>query len=333
MTSHLLLLGAGFSRNWGGWLATEAFEYLLGSPEVVAHPELRRLLWKHQGHGGFEAALAEVQTQFESDPQAAEPSLEALQDAISRMFVDMNKAIIAISDWQFGQRYIKRQIGTFLTRFDAIFTLNQDVLLEHHYAKNVALIGNKRWKSGIQLPGMSWLLPEDPMHQQSWSHSTWRPLPESDFEIASNSQPLYKLHGSSNWISGDRRRLLIMGGEKMREIWKTPILNWYASEFVRWLSQKDAKLMVIGYSFRDEHINAAIVKAIENGLRIFIVAPEGAELGRRLKPNCARGEIMSSTRFEELLKDSIIGASRRSLRDTFGDDDAEYRKVIRFFEF
>ena len=31
---HQLLTGAGFSRNWGGWLANEAFEYLLGVPEV-----------------------------------------------------------------------------------------------------------------------------------------------------------------------------------------------------------------------------------------------------------------------------------------------------------
>jgi hypothetical protein len=25
---HILLTGAGFSRNWGGFLATEAFEFL-----------------------------------------------------------------------------------------------------------------------------------------------------------------------------------------------------------------------------------------------------------------------------------------------------------------
>jgi hypothetical protein len=29
---HYLLTGAGFSYNWGGWLAIEAFEYLLGAP-------------------------------------------------------------------------------------------------------------------------------------------------------------------------------------------------------------------------------------------------------------------------------------------------------------
>jgi hypothetical protein len=30
----ILLTGAGFSRNWGGWLANEAFEYLLGSSHI-----------------------------------------------------------------------------------------------------------------------------------------------------------------------------------------------------------------------------------------------------------------------------------------------------------
>ena len=30
--TFILRTGAGFSRNWGGWLASETFEYLLGSP-------------------------------------------------------------------------------------------------------------------------------------------------------------------------------------------------------------------------------------------------------------------------------------------------------------
>jgi len=57
---HVLLTGTGFSRNWGGWLANEAFEYLLGCPEVDDH--LRHFLWKHKRQGGgFEDALAELQ--------------------------------------------------------------------------------------------------------------------------------------------------------------------------------------------------------------------------------------------------------------------------------
>jgi hypothetical protein len=46
-----LLIGAGFSRNWGGWLANEAFEYLLGDPSVMLSPPLRGLLWTTQPKG------------------------------------------------------------------------------------------------------------------------------------------------------------------------------------------------------------------------------------------------------------------------------------------
>jgi hypothetical protein len=49
--NYLLLLGAGFSRNWGGWLANEAFEYLLGCPQI--DPSIRQLLWKHPRSGGI----------------------------------------------------------------------------------------------------------------------------------------------------------------------------------------------------------------------------------------------------------------------------------------
>jgi len=329
--SDLLLLGAGFSRNWGGWLATEAFEHLLGSPEVVRDPDLRKLLWKHQEHEGFEAALAELQVEFGRDPRSAERPLMALQAAVSRMFADMNAAFMASPDWQFGQQYVERQIGTFLTRFDAIFTLNQDVLLEHHYANaNIALIGKKR-HAGAELPGMRRIAEQEPIHADSWSRATWSPMDEGSFKADAKFQPIYKLHGSSNWRRTDGAPLLIMGGAKVREIGQTPILNWYASEFERRLSEQGTKLMVIGYGFRDDHINAAIAKAVEGGLKLFIVAPEGAELARRINQTRRPGNIAAATREEATFKQSLIGASRRTLRETFGSDDAEFNKVMRFF--
>ncbi len=330
--ADLLLIGAGFSRNWGGWLATEAFEYLLGSPEVVKDPNLRQLLWKHQAYGGFEAALAELQQQFTHNPAASIRPLMALQSAIKRMFDDMNLAFMDITDWQFGQQDIERQIGTFLTRFDAIFTLNQDVFLEHHYANdNVALTGRKKW-TGIEVPGMRRTPPQDSLNGNSWSHSTWTPLPEREFKVNARSQPIYKLHGSSNWIRADSQPLLIMGGAKMREIGQTPILNWYAKVFDESLSTGNTKLMVIGYGFGDDHINAAIVRGVENGLKLFIVNPEGAAIARMLNQTRVSGQIIERTQLEKMIEESLVGASRRGLRDTFGQDSVEFSKLMRFFQ-
>jgi hypothetical protein len=39
-----LLTGAGFSRNWGGWLANEVFEYLLADKDITV--PIRTQLWR-----------------------------------------------------------------------------------------------------------------------------------------------------------------------------------------------------------------------------------------------------------------------------------------------
>jgi hypothetical protein len=43
----------------------------------------------------------------------------------------------------------------FLSKFDAIFTLNQDTLLEYHYAQHVPLRSNNRYQ-GFEFPGPAW---------------------------------------------------------------------------------------------------------------------------------------------------------------------------------
>ena len=81
--AYYLLTGAGFSRNWGGWLADEAFEYLLGQTE--ADPELREYLWKSRDEGrGFEDALARLQygSDYQFDAQV-EQNLRNLTKADS----------------------------------------------------------------------------------------------------------------------------------------------------------------------------------------------------------------------------------------------------------
>ena len=332
--ADMLLLGAGFSRNWGGWLATEAFEYLLGCSEVMQNAQVRKLLWQHQAQGGFEGALADLQQQYVLNPRDTHTALMALQAAITGMFADMNRGFLALDSINFSD-HGARSVGRFLTRFDAIFTLNQDVLLEQHYmAKNSVLLLNERQPQlkGCELPGMSRFRPIDPLLTNSWSQSTWYPKTEAEFTIDPHSQQLYKLHGSSNWRYHDGRDMLIMGGAKAREIGQTPILNWYATKFEGLICAPGAKLMVIGYGFRDEHINATIKYAVERGLRLFIIAPEGAELARRMNPTRAPGQIAVETPAEAMFEQALVGASRRSLRAIFGDDTAEFSKVMRFFE-
>lgn len=126
---HYLLLGAGFSRNWGGWLASEAFEYLLGDPAVVENGRLRTLLWKHRTAAGFEGALDELQR---GNRQHSKDDELRLRSAIQRMFEMMNSAFKSKGP-ELGQHTFEHPVRDFLCRFDAIFSLNQDLLLEYCY--------------------------------------------------------------------------------------------------------------------------------------------------------------------------------------------------------
>jgi hypothetical protein len=129
--SKYLLTGAGFSANWGGWVASEAFEYLLGCPELADDDRLRNLLWDYQLKGGFEDALAEVQaghsTGFAQQWSAAD--LIAFQNAVGRMFGEMDYSFKSRGDLEFYrpenpllttseyEEAAKSTVWHFLTRF------------------------------------------------------------------------------------------------------------------------------------------------------------------------------------------------------------------------
>jgi hypothetical protein len=69
-----------------------------------------------------------------------------------------------------------------------------------------------------------------------------------------------------------------MGGQKAISIDQFPILTWYHQLFREHLLRPDARLMVIGYSFSDVHINKAIGDGVERGLKLFIIDPCGVDV-------------------------------------------------------
>ena len=130
----ILLTGAGFSRNWGGWLADEAFEYLLGCAEVT--PFIRHQLWLSKGRGlGFEDTLREIRELHAAQQDNAHKlELKSFEAMLEGMFHTM---AIGFTSGEFEPGQNPSMLGPqphpirdFLCRFDAIFTLNQDTLLE-----------------------------------------------------------------------------------------------------------------------------------------------------------------------------------------------------------
>jgi len=241
--------------------------------------------------------------------------------ALIGMFSAMRKAYAThpLEDNDSNALWVKR----FLASFDAIFTLNQDTLLEDYYVGDVRW--NEKW-SGSYLPYMERINAEAKTHPYLLVDS---PMTPSIYRAASPGlQPYYKLHGSFNWFSGTER-LLVMGGNKAGTIRTSDVLVTYHQEFAQQLALPSTRLMVIGYGFGDQHINELICKAAEAGqLRIFLIDLLGIDV---LNKQTTR-TIRTPEPLVERLSASIVGASRRPLRRTFFSDPVELDKVLKFFQ-
>lgn len=327
----VLLLGAGFSRNWGGFLASEVFNDLLAKPAIQGDQYLRNALWNNQQAGGFENALADVQRAFVQNPQAHAQHLQVMQQAVLEVFQAMNDAFLGMVEFEF-QNQIDRMLRTFLVKFDAIFTLNQDILLDHHYLNaNVGLAAPQRWPNGGQLPGMQRIPSQQAFPLPSWGRDTWVPLPQAEFQISPQAQPFFKLHGSTNWRNAQGGDLLIVGGDKAQAIQSHQILSWYFTQFCDYVTRPDTKLMVIGYGFRDQHINRPIIDAINgSGLRVFIIDSLGVEVIRRANPTWG-GAIYAPNQLDDAFQLGFSGASQRNLSETFGNGAVSHAQVMNFF--
>jgi hypothetical protein len=51
---------------------------------------------------------------------------------------------------------------------------------------------------------------------------------------------------------------MAVGTEKSKQIARLPLLRWYGELFGRVLSAEGRRIMIVGYSFADEHINFTI---------------------------------------------------------------------------
>ena len=310
----ILLTGAGFSRNWGGWLANEAFEYILGHPTISK--ALRTRLWEDKvQRRGFEDTLGELQRQKRKGDQTAAEMVREFMAGLVAMFDAMNQGLSrAIFE---GQNDVSMMVRPFLTSFDYIFTLNQDLLLEQHYLNNRSPSGKF---AGFHRPGLK---PVAAAKDAKW-------IPDhTKLRIEPSQQPYVKLHGSSDWVRDSKEPLLVLGGGKSVEIAEDRLLTWYQKEFSDALHRPGAKLVVIGYSFGDEHINEVIGRAADQGgLTLFIVDPEGVDVLDKWK-GYLHG-VPPPQPLRDQLNPHIRGASRRPLSATFGYDRVEHGKLMAF---
>ena len=132
-----------------------------------------------------------------------------------------------------------------------------------------------------------------------------------------------KLHGSYGWTSGNSNQRMIIGKNKPGEIEKEPLLNWYFKLFETALFREGVTLWVLGYSFRDEHINKILLKAInEYSLKLVIVSPEDPEsLKNRLYGKSLDAQIWMESENSKIWG-AIDGYYKYKLSEIFPEDQS-----------
>jgi hypothetical protein len=314
-----ILTGAGWTRNWGGQLAGEVWQYLVGNRAIQQRACVRELLVEE---GSFEAAAGKLQiAPFNAvDRQTFERTLMdtfvAMDAEVARPDHDPWINLYKVQDLLFrfwGQRGDRVNAGYF-------FTLNQDLWPER-YLYNQQVMG----AAAPALPGL-----QGRANQRLFEADLGRYNEAFLMQPVSNGvTPLQlrgafnviKLHGSFNWRTPDGRNAMIIGTEKSAQIAAFQLLTEYWQIFRAVLQAGDVRLMVVGYGFRDEHVNAAIADAVENhGLRVFIwdtisnlmehvrAAPHGVRIWK-----------------------GVLSTANRSMAEVFPSNQAEtgeYRRII-----
>jgi hypothetical protein len=306
----ILLTGAGFSHNWGGPLASEVFNAVLADQGI--DERTRELLFASRGT--FETVLADLQTSTDPEDQKR---YDALIASVAGIFNGMNQTFMRTPLEFENPPSVQHSVASFLTRFHAIFTLNQDALIELHY--NPGLGPPMNW-GRLHLPGMRFQPTHRPGGTLHDKFAIMEPNP-TDNTLPAHAQPYVKLHGSVNWVESNvGSRILIMGGQKAVSIGRFPILKWYHDEFRKMLRRPSARLMVIGYGFGDSHINDAIADGLQSGLKLFVADPYALDV------------IQKDPRIDGAPRKQFIGFSNRPLTRIFGGDRYGHAEISKFFD-
>ena len=281
--NNILLTGAGFTKNFQGFLAKEMWESIFNSDEIREHPRIHKIT---DSDYDYES----IYYRINSNPKYNPKEKKAIKDAIYNAYQKLDDTIRKVTDANhpLSIHPVKKMIGLFSGEKGGsgyFFTLNQDLFIERRYKFGDTLLTLPLPNaSKINLVGDQTKLPLDPKDFKTLPSK--EELDKNKTKFLSESKLLYiKLHGSFNWYSFDGSQMMVIGKDKKDQMFKEPLLSWYFNLFTNALYQKETRLFIIGYGFGDEHINEVIANSMNDyDLRLCIILPTvHGELKQRLK--------------------------------------------------
>lgn len=264
----LVLTGAGFTHNFGGFLSKDMWAEIFNNPLIQGSQKLRKLL---QDNEDYEFIYSEVL----SKNNFTEGEKSSMKEAVESAYKNLDDAI---KNWVFNSdnpnSFNIYGLGELLNLFvgrgeekGLFFTLNQDLIMER--------------KNGYRCPGVPAFQSEFySLHGAELKKEAFVQLPGGEDaskrvnkDIGNHSGLIYiKLHGSYGWKASDGSNQMVIGKNKTELINKEPILNYYFNIFQEAIREGNKNLLIIGYGFRDQHINEVILDGVKNhNLKLYII--------------------------------------------------------------
>jgi hypothetical protein len=317
MGNIYLLTGAGFSHDFGGYLACEMWDKIFNNETVKKYPKLANFT-------GTDFDYESIYYNIHSDPQYTIDERKTIDDAILQAYMSIDNKIKNAGRGQYGLLMYKvnEMIESFSSsrRFGGggfFFTLNQDYYVERWFSSSNTSLHHPY----INNANTGWHMGDKNFDDRYYVVAPKEPLKHEESLNVANFHYI-KLHGSFNWKRSDGSNLMIIGQDKEKRITEELLLTCYSEIFIRALEKEDVKLLVIGYSFLDDHINKVIANSMINfGLKLVIVAPWSDGEFTTVK------NILSNSTPDKIIRN--LYCYRKKLSELFIDDTwVEIRNIL-----
>ncbi len=277
VTKNILFTGAGFTYNFGGLLAKTMWAEIHNRIQKYNLAKLNRLI---KDNYDYEELYNEVLNSANFDDLEKEAFINVVYEAYETLdqvirYYNVRSQATTPIDIDKLSEFILRFGGKGKER-GFFFTINQDIFIERYFSGT----GFDRPKTpGIKVDNLRFSTFDK--RGKDLTPPDYARIPNKLEVDAMASQMgdiariLYiKLHGSSDWRDEQNNRKLIIGTNKEHDIKIEPILSLYYDLFNLTLKKDNRRMLIIGYGFRDPHINDIIVSSIiEHGLRLYIICP------------------------------------------------------------
>lgn len=301
-----VLTGAGFSKNFGGFLGSEMWTQIFNNRRIQSDPDLRGIL---NDDYDYESVYSKT-----LDSKLPEEKKQVMREVVLESYKRLDDIL---KGWMFNDysAYPVNRYGLsdMLVKFYSnaspakafLFTLNQDLFMERHW--------------GYGSPGVPrFARSQNDFGSQAFNLADFVALPSDDIEnrikkgLNDHAGLHYvKLHGSYGWKSSDGLNQLVIGTSKESLIQKEPLLQSYFDLFKSVIQEGGKKVLIIGYGFRDAHINTVLVEGVQKyGLEIYILSTQApADLRYQIE----HGHYYAKS----ILDDGLRGYFQKSLLEVF----------------